>query len=186
MGNCCSQEHPSKQGGGAYQVAAGKAAVCEVLFYPDEALPCRFMDKCRRNNCTYAHHATSLSRMLDFLNSAQRSLDICVFTITCNEIADVLLDAHKRGVHVRIISDDDQMASNGSDVARLSKAGIAVKIDNSKYHMHNKFAIIDKRLLMNGSFNWTRQAVIGNNENVVIQDTPQLVTAFGKYFESLW
>eukprot|EP00967_Tisochrysis_lutea_P024775 scaffold28472_cov22-Tisochrysis_lutea.AAC.1 len=59
----------------------------QVLFYPDEALPCRFMDKCRRNNCTYAHHATSLSRMLDFLNSAQRSLDICVFTITCNEIA---------------------------------------------------------------------------------------------------
>ncbi|KAF5835208.1 hypothetical protein DUNSADRAFT_7750 [Dunaliella salina] len=165
---------------------APKAAVCEVLFFPDDALPCRFMGNCRRNNCDKAHQATSLSRMLDFLRSAQRSLDICVFTITCDEIADVLFDAHKRGVQVRIISDDDQMASNGSDVARLRRAGIAAKIDNSKAHMHNKFAIIDQRLLMNGSFNWTRQAAIGNNENVVVQDTPQLVSDFGKYFESLW
>ena len=39
--------------------------------------------------------------------------------------ADALLDAHKRNVRIRIISDDDQMASTGSDVQRLKDAGIA-------------------------------------------------------------
>jgi len=46
-------------------------------------------------------------------------------SIPDNLYAEALLDAHKRGVRIRIISDDDQMASNGSDVQRLRNAGIA-------------------------------------------------------------
>lgn len=33
---------------------------------------------------------------------------------------------------------------------------------------------------------WTRQAVVGNCENVVILDTPHLVAQFGQQFEALW
>jgi cardiolipin hydrolase len=48
-------------------------------------------------------------RFLQFLSSARSSLDVCVFTITCDEIAEALLAAQKRGVRVRIISDNDQV-----------------------------------------------------------------------------
>lgn len=41
--------------------------------------------------------------------------------------------------------------------------------------MHHKFAVIDGRLLVNGSFNWTRQAVLYNQENCVVTDNAQLV-----------
>jgi phosphatidylserine/phosphatidylglycerophosphate/cardiolipin synthase-like enzyme len=44
-----------------------------------------------------------------------------------------------------------------------------------QFHMHHKFAIVDARLLINGSFNWTRQAVLYNQENCVITDNLQLV-----------
>jgi hypothetical protein len=33
---------------------------------------------------------------------------------------------------------------------------------------------------------WTRQAVLGNNENVVVQDTPAVVAEFRNYYERLW
>ena len=52
--------------------------------------------------------------------------------------------------------------------------------------MHHKFAIIDGRCLVNGSFNWTRQAVTGNNENVLITSDGNLVQAFQVEFNRLW
>ncbi len=73
-------------------------------------MPCRHGRSCRRGaSCQYAHHPTSLSRFLQILNGATRSLDICVFTITCNEIAEAVVAAHRRGVRVRIITDDEQV-----------------------------------------------------------------------------
>jgi phosphatidylserine/phosphatidylglycerophosphate/cardiolipin synthase-like enzyme len=41
--------------------------------------------------------------------------------------------------------------------------------------VHHKFAILDSRMVANGSFNWTRQAVLFNQENVVLSDNPALV-----------
>jgi cardiolipin hydrolase len=53
--------------------------------------------------------------------------------------------------------------------------------------MHHKFAIIDKAKLLNGSFNWTRAAVITNQENVVVtKHAPGLLAAFDDEFEKLW
>ena len=165
---------------------------CEVLFFPDKALPCRnFMrtGSCKRPNCTYAHERTSLVRLLEVIDAAKKSLEVCVFTITCNEIADAIESAAKRGVMVRIITDDEQAKSQGSDVARLSRvANVSVRHDgNSKSHMHHKFALIDGEILINGSFNWTRAAVITNRENVVItRHAPALVQSFREEFNSMW
>ena len=39
---------------------------------------------------------------------------------------------------------------------------------------------------MGGSFNWTRQAVVGNQENVVVLDDPKVVASFVDQFEQLW
>ncbi len=52
--------------------------------------------------------------------------------------------------------------------------------------MHHKCAIIDKHILMNGSFNWTRQATNRNIENVLITDKPKLVMPFLEEFNKLW
>lgn len=52
----------------------------------------------------------------------------------------------------------------------LAKAGIEVRTDDDpKAHMHNKFIIIDDYVLINGSFNWTVNAVSANKENLTIQ-----------------
>lgn len=47
--------------------------------------------------------------MLEYISSAHQKLDICVFSITCDEIANAVLAAHHRGVRVRIITDNDQV-----------------------------------------------------------------------------
>lgn len=88
-------------------------------------------------------------KLLKYIRTAASTLDICIFTLTCDDIANAILDRHTAGVKVRVICDDDQASSQGSDIGKLKSAGIQVVDDNSQYHMHHKFGIIDGRLLIN-------------------------------------
>lgn len=105
---------------------------------------------------------------------------------TCDEIANEVLAAHQRGVQVRVITDDDQSVSQGSDIQKFRDAGIPVRDDNSPYHMHHKTCVIDGELVINGSFNWSRQASIGNQENVMIIRSKEIAKIFTAHFEKLW
>lgn len=125
-------------------------------------------------------------RICSLLNQARNKVDICVFTITDDRVSDTIIDTHERKVSVRIITDDDKSGDRGSDVERFSRAGISVRIDRTANHMHHKFALFDHRLLLNGSYNWTRSAADRNQENFLLTGEPQFIEDFARLFEKLW
>ncbi|GAB3310790.1 phospholipase D-like domain-containing protein [Luteimonas notoginsengisoli] len=120
------------------------------------------------------------------MRAARRELDICVFTIADDRLSDEIIAAHRRGVRVRVVSDNDKQYDTGSDIARLVDHGVEVRLDAGPSHMHHKFALFDGCLLANGSFNWTRSATTHNDENLVVTDDPNLVRSFAQQFEVLW
>ncbi len=135
------------------------------------------------------------------IGRCRERLDVCVFTITDDRISGALVDAARRGVAVRVISDNDKAADRGSDIDRLAGTGtpgrsgarggsrasaIAVRVDRSDAHMHHKFAVFDGGTLATGSFNWTRSASSENAENLIFTSDPGLITAFVAEFEKLW
>ena len=124
--------------------------------------------------------------ILQQIRGARSGLDICVFTISDNAIRDAILQADRRGVHVRVITDNDKTFDKGNDVHYLSQQGIAVRIDNSRHHMHHKFAIIDSKQVITGSFNWTRSATEYNQENIILIDSQKVTQRFQREFEQLW
>jgi phosphatidylserine/phosphatidylglycerophosphate/cardiolipin synthase-like enzyme len=64
---------------------------------------------------------------------------------------------------VRIITDDECSKFWGAEVFVLGTKGIPISMDNNaRFHMHNKFVVIDDQVLITGSFNWTCQAVTSN------------------------
>lgn len=127
-----------------------------------------------------------LQKIRGLLSSARKSIDICVFTITDDRISKAIVAAHKRGVRLRVISDDDKAFDRGSDVDSLRRAGLAVRVDHTPNHMHHKFAIFDRSQLLTGSYNWTRAAQSKNHENVIVTADPRLLSAFCDNFDSLW
>lgn len=127
-----------------------------------------------------------LRKLIELCGSAKRSMDVCVFTIADDRLTEALLDAHRRGVRLRIISDNDKQFDAGSDIVRLREAGIDLLLDPSPFHMHHKFAVFDGGRVANGSFNWTRTASTSNFENLVVSEDPYLVRVFGGQFEKLW
>jgi len=118
--------------------------------------------------------------------SARLSVDVCVFTITDDRITSAIEKAHRRGIAVRIITDNDKAYDAGSDIQRLIEAGVPTVIDRTEAHMHHKFAIVDGQRLLSGSFNWTRSATMVNEENLIVTDDGTLVAAFRQRFDAIW
>ena len=150
------------------------------------------MDKARVRAAAAGHEVfflpdpKALQRVVQLINGTRAHLDICVFTITDNRIYRAIIKAHERRVKVRIITDDDKSADTGSDVLRLARAGVPVRMDHDPAHMHHKFAVFDGRRALTGSYNWTRSAASQNRENILITDAPQVIDAYRTEFEKLW
>jgi len=125
-------------------------------------------------------------RIMQLVQAARSALDICVFTITDDRLSGAMIDAHRRGVALRVITDNEKAFDLGSDVARLQDAGIELKVDQTPFHMHHKFALFDRQLLLTGSYNWTRGAARDNLENYIVTSERRLVEPFQEVFERLW
>ncbi|XP_054460346.1 mitochondrial cardiolipin hydrolase [Anoplopoma fimbria] len=162
----------------------------EALFFPSE-LACVehiFTSLSPRSClCPLPHGVeTSFSRLLRRILSATSSLDLCVFAFSNMGLSRAVLALHSRGVTVRVLTDKDYTAIPGSQIGVLRKAGICVRCDASPVHMHHKFAVVDGRLLITGSLNWTLAAVQSNMENVLVTEEPDLVRPYVKEFLRLW
>ncbi|KAI8092597.1 uncharacterized protein BX664DRAFT_384143 [Halteromyces radiatus] len=129
----------------------------------------------------------SFNAFTSVLNSAQKTIDVCVFSLTDDDVADVLIAAKKRNVTIRIITDNQQAAGVGADAERLQKDhGIPYKTDHTTGYMHNKFAVVDSKTLINGSFNWSKGARFKNRENIIITNLPYCIQEFQAQFDALW
>jgi len=120
------------------------------------------------------------------INQAETYINIAMYTFTDQEIALSLANAQKRGVKVRVYLDRSQIESTYSVSRLLVQKGIKVRISSNNYIMHHKFAIIDNRLLLTGSYNWTFAANNKNEENLMIIDDPEIIEIFQHQFVNLW
>ncbi|HEX8324740.1 MAG TPA: phospholipase D family protein [Tepidisphaeraceae bacterium] len=115
---------------------------------------------------------------------AKNKLDIAAYSITHVRIAKAVIDAHRRGVTVRVVMDTAQAAGRYSSATTLFNAGISVRIDTASGLMHHKIAIIDGQTILTGSFNWTKGGDESNAENLVVMEGKrELVSAYQTEFD---
>ncbi|XP_047434950.1 mitochondrial cardiolipin hydrolase isoform X2 [Mugil cephalus] len=162
----------------------------EVLFFPSEVACVEHIfspTSAQSCFCLLPHGVeTSFCRLLRHILSASSSLDLCVFAFSNLDLGRAVLALHSRGITVRILTDKDYSAISGSQIGLLRKAGICVRCDVGSVYMHHKFAVVDNRLLITGSLNWTLTAVQSNMENILITEEPDLVLPFIEEFQRLW
>ncbi|XP_021069700.1 mitochondrial cardiolipin hydrolase [Mus pahari] len=172
---------------------AGRRPRREVLFFPSQVTCTEALLQApglppgpSGCPCSLPHSESSLSRLLRALLAARSSLELCLFAFSSPQLGRAVQLLHQRGVRVRVITDCDYMALNGSQIGLLRKAGIQVRHDQDLGYMHHKFAIIDKKVLITGSLNWTTQAIQNNRENVLIMEDTEYVRLFLEEFERIW
>jgi phosphatidylserine/phosphatidylglycerophosphate/cardiolipin synthase-like enzyme len=102
------------------------------------------------------------------LGKAQHQVLVQAYSFTSVPIAKALLNAHKRGLDVRVILDKSQETEKYSSADFVANAGIPVKIDAVHAIAHNKIMVIDSSVVITGSFNFTRAAEEHNAENLLV------------------
>ena len=119
-----------------------------------------------------------------WIGRANQSIHVLMFIFSLDSIADALISAHKRGVQVKVVFDKSQ---SYSQYGVLKAAGIEVRNDtNWEGIMHDKVAIIDYRIVLTGSFNWTGTAENNNNENLIAIHSLDVASRYESEFQTIW
>jgi phosphatidylserine/phosphatidylglycerophosphate/cardiolipin synthase-like enzyme len=90
------------------------------------------------------------------------------YSFTSAPIAKALINAHKRGIKVEAILDKSQRTEKYTSATFLANSGIPTFIDDRHAIAHNKVIIIDREIVITGSFNFTKAAEEKNAENLLI------------------
>ncbi len=121
--------------------------------------------------------------LVDLAANAQQSIRFLAFSFTSDDLAEAILERAKAGVSVSGVFDKEQYYSNiGTEFDRLRSAGLEVHLSNTSYNMHHKTIIIDDRIVVTGSYNFTYFAENRNDENILIIHSPEIARLYQEEF----
>jgi phosphatidylserine/phosphatidylglycerophosphate/cardiolipin synthase-like enzyme len=123
--------------------------------------------------------------ILGQINEAKTEILIQAYSFTSQPIARALIRAHQRGVKITALLDKSNRSQQYSAATFLKNMEIPVFIDDKHAIAHNKIMIIDNRVVITGSFNFTAAAENKNAENLLIlDDLPDLTRAYRENFQN--
>lgn len=116
----------------------------------------------------FSPSGTSLPLVLKTINSAKSSICMATYSFTSAPVARALVEAKKRGVAIKIVSDATGNSNKYTATQYLANQGLDVRLNSNYAIMHNKFIVVDNQTVETGSFNYSSGAVNKNAENVVV------------------
>lgn len=127
------------------------------------------------------------ARLLALVQDARQSVDVLAYSFTLDSLAEALLQQAGNGLAVRAVLDAGQARSNqGGEYERLLGAGLDVWLDGNPNAMHHKVLIIDRQIVVTGSYNFSASAETRNDENVLVFDDPEIAAAYLAEFERIY
>jgi phosphatidylserine/phosphatidylglycerophosphate/cardiolipin synthase-like enzyme len=126
-------------------------------------------------------------KLIEQIANAEKSIYFLAFSFTSDEIAKALLQRAAAGVVVVGVFDADQVTSNiGSEYERLLIKGIDVRLDSNPRNMHHKVFVFDEQIVTIGSYNFSSNAEMRNDENILILHHSQAAALFMQEFERIF
>ena len=101
-------------------------------------------------------------------------------------MGDELIKADIKGLDVKVLVERRQRNVGGSQYLRLRDFGLNIRVDGNKYNMHHKFIIIDDKIVITGSPNFTLSGNNRNDENMLIIFDDDLAFVYVKEFDGLF
>jgi len=112
------------------------------------------------------------------IDKAQSEILVQAQSFSSGPIAKALVNAHKRGVRGEVILDQSQETQKYSSATFLTNQGIPTYTDAKHAIAHSKVMVIDQKIVITGSFNFTKAAEEKNAENLLVIQSQDLAKAY--------
>jgi phosphatidylserine/phosphatidylglycerophosphate/cardiolipin synthase-like enzyme len=128
-----------------------------------------------------------LAALIPVLQSAQESIYFLAYSFTSNQLGEIVRQKAEADVTIAGVMDDEQVRSNqGTEFDPFRQAGLNVRIDGIDGLMHHKVFIVDEKIVVMGSYNFSQNAEQRNDENILIIYDPVIAEQFMFEFERVY
>lgn len=101
-------------------------------------------------------------KIISLIKASQNSIDISMYNFSYKKFAKALVKASNKGVRVNVYLDSTKVKKEDKTYKYLIKKGIYCKVLDRKNHL--KIALFDKKEVLFGSINWTKESFQDNYE----------------------
>lgn len=142
------------------------------------------------NRALFTCRASIESTIKELLGEARFSVDAALYRLTNPRLVQALEQAHHRGLRVRFLIDQMKYEETPATRDLLAESPIAFRTLTGRKgkgsKMHHKFAILDHRIILAGSYNWTLESEEENYDHLLVLQEPALALEYQQEFDRLW
>jgi hypothetical protein len=125
-------------------------------------------------------------RIISEINNARQSIYLAMAWFTDRDIANAIIAAKERNVIVDIIISSNIQNETVKIMLREASINVhAFETGDERGIMHHKFCLIDNRISINGSYNYSYNASNNNVENIQVSDNLSTYKQLYEEFERL-
>ena len=128
----------------------------------------------------------AMSRIVPIVAGAKESIRIMAFSFTHEDLGAALLERHGAGIDTAVIFETRGSETKYSELPLLHNAGVPVRQDGNPSTFHHKVIVVDGRVTITGSLNFSANADESNNENTLIIDDPEIASLYLREFDRCW
>jgi phosphatidylserine/phosphatidylglycerophosphate/cardiolipin synthase-like enzyme len=128
-----------------------------------------------------------LNALYNLLSEAKESIYFLAFSFTSNELGEIVRTQAETGLEIKGVMDREQIASNtGTEFDPFRQAGLDVRIDGNDGQMHHKVFVVDGKIVVLGSYNFSNAAEERNDENIIIVYNEKIADFFMEEFDRVY
>lgn len=124
--------------------------------------------------------------IVPIVKSAKKSIRFLAFSFTDYPLADAMSQRAKAGVDVSGVFEKVGSETDASELRTLMCRSVPVRQDGNPAFLHDKVIVVDERIVITGSLNFSTNAEESNDENVIIIDNPEIARLYMQEFERVW
>jgi phosphatidylserine/phosphatidylglycerophosphate/cardiolipin synthase-like enzyme len=134
----------------------------------------------------FASEDMVLDKLIQQIEGANESIIFMAFSFTHDDLTNAMLKRAQQGIDIRGIFETRGSETEFSALPVLFCQGLSVRQDGNPGTFHHKVIVIDDKITITGSLNFSRNADENNDENILLIDNPDIASLYRNEFDQRW